>query len=188
MSELVLKNVIFAPNYICNVIGGNISQDGYVARVGPGSVKCEGEIRDNKGFQVAHFRNHRNTMQQIKVRIWGPPSGRELKERSAFPSRIRLDLPYFKHDIQAKWPTDERCRFERFRSTRILSVNIGKKPWSEGELQWLKNEGITFNVDVERARIRLDKKNPADAGSLRTRKIATILRGKHRAQWLKNPF
>jgi hypothetical protein len=102
MSELVLKNSIFAPNYICDVNGGNISQDGYVARVGPGSVKCEGGIRDNKGFQAAHFRNNRNTMQQIEARIWGPPSGRELKERSAFPTRIRLDLPYFKHDIQAK--------------------------------------------------------------------------------------
>ncbi|KAG5755459.1 hypothetical protein H9Q72_004424 [Fusarium xylarioides] len=112
MSELVLKNVILAPNYICNVIGGNIAQDGYVARVGPGSIKCEGEIRDSTGFQVAHFRNNRNTMQQIEVRIWGPPLGRELKERSAFPTRIRLDLPYFKHDIQAKWPAEERHRFE----------------------------------------------------------------------------
>jgi hypothetical protein len=71
---------------------------------------------------------------------------------------------------------------------RIPSVNIREKPLSEGELQWLRNEGMNFDEEVERARIRLDKKSPADAGSLRTRKIATILRGKHRAQWLKIPL
>ncbi|KAF4439446.1 hypothetical protein FACUT_4201 [Fusarium acutatum] len=41
---------------------------------------------------------------------------------------------------------------------------------------------------VERARIRHDKEHPADAGSLKTRKIVTILRGKHCARWPKNLF
>ncbi|KLP00690.1 hypothetical protein CEK27_001640 [Fusarium fujikuroi] len=187
MGELVLKNVIYAPNYICNVIGGNIAQDGYAAKVDTGSFKCSGDIRDTTGCRVAHFRLNKNSMQQIEVRIWGPPSGRELKERSAFPTRIRLDLPYFKHDIWAKWPTDERCRFERYRLTRFPSVNIGKRPWSEEELQWLGNEGINFDEMVERTKIRHDEEHPADAG-IKTRKVVTILRGKHRAQWLKNPF
>ncbi|CVK84802.1 uncharacterized protein FMAN_01729 [Fusarium mangiferae] len=31
--EIILKNVIFAPDYICNIIGGNITQDGYVVEV-----------------------------------------------------------------------------------------------------------------------------------------------------------
>ncbi|SCN72286.1 uncharacterized protein FFNC_00398 [Fusarium fujikuroi] len=118
----------------------------------------------------------------------GPPAEDSAQEaRSAFPTRIRLDLPYFKHDIQAKWPTDERCRFERYRLTRFPSVNIGKRPWSEEELQWLGNEGINFDEMVERTTIRHDEEHPADAG-IKTRKVVTILRGKHRAQWLKNPF
>ncbi|KAF5251210.1 hypothetical protein FANTH_3645 [Fusarium anthophilum] len=111
MSELVLNNVIFAPNYICNVIGGNIAEDGYEVEVGPGRT------------------NVRNSMQQIEVRLWRPPLVREIMERSAFPQRIRYDLPFFKHNIQVKWPVDERHRFER-------------------------DEGIDFDEEVERAKFR----------------------------------
>ncbi|KAF5534960.1 hypothetical protein FMEXI_11041 [Fusarium mexicanum] len=111
-SELVLKNVIFVPNYICNVIGGTIAEDGVVVEVGP----------------------------------------------------------------------------SRNRSTRCPSVNIGEQPWSEEELQWLRDEGIDFDQEVERAKFRHDMEHPADAGSLKTRKIVTILRGKHRARWLRNPL
>ncbi|KAF5649228.1 hypothetical protein F25303_4765 [Fusarium sp. NRRL 25303] len=121
------------------------------------------------GSRVAHFRQNGHSIQQIEVGIWGPPLGREIKERSTFPQRIRHDLPYFKHDIQAKWSADERCRFERYKSTRFPSVDIGKKPWSEEELQWLRNEGIEFDEMVERAKIRHDEEHPEDAG-IKTRK------------------
>ncbi|KAJ4230287.1 hypothetical protein NW760_006697 [Fusarium oxysporum] len=132
---------------------------------------------------VYHTRNKPwdNAMQQIEVGPCGPPFGRETKERSLFH-------PHVRHDIRAKWPADERHRFERYRSTRSPSVNIRQKPWSEEELQWLKNEGVNFDEMAERTKNSYDKELPAYAGNLKTRKIVTVLRGKHRTRWLKNPF
>ncbi|EWZ52209.1 hypothetical protein FOZG_02006 [Fusarium oxysporum Fo47] len=132
---------------------------------------------------VYHTRNKPwdNAMQQIEVGPCGPPFGRETKERSLFH-------PHVRHDIRAKWPADERHRFERYRSTRSPSVNIRQKPWSEEELPWLKNDGVNFDEMAERTKNSYDKELPAYAGNLKTRKIVTVLRGKHRTRWLKNPF
>ncbi|EXA51557.1 hypothetical protein FOVG_00177 [Fusarium oxysporum f. sp. pisi HDV247] len=41
---------------------------------------------------------------------------------------------------------------------------------------------------AERTKNSYDKELPAYAGNLKTRKIVTVLRGKHRTRWLKNPF
>ncbi|KAI7761675.1 hypothetical protein LZL87_013113 [Fusarium oxysporum] len=155
--EIILKNAIFAPDYICNIIGGNIAQDGYVVEVGRNCGNdCAGEIRDKTGYLVAHFRQLRSSMQQIGVRLCGPPSGRETKERSPF-------YPEVGHDIRAKWPADERVRFEIY-------------------------EGINLHEAFENVKKYCAEDGPAHAEKLNTDLSMAVFRGKQRTRWLKNPF
>ncbi|KAI1047282.1 hypothetical protein LB505_008047 [Fusarium chuoi] len=165
--EIILKNVIFASGYICNIIGGNITQDGYVVEVDHNYTnRCAGEIRDDTGHRAAHFRVLTSPMQHIEVRLCGSPFGRETKQRSPFHPEVR-------HDIRAKWPARERLRFERYRSTRDPSVDIGEKPWLEEELQWLKDDGHDPDEYFETFKKHYTEKGP---------------RGKLRTLRLKNPF
>ncbi|KAF4945840.1 hypothetical protein FGADI_11636 [Fusarium gaditjirri] len=180
--EIILKNVIFAPDYICNIIGANIAHDGYVVEVDPTyGNPCAGEIRDNTGSRVAHFRELTSPMQHIEVRLCGPPYGRETKQRSPFH-------PEVKHDIRAKWPATERLRFEMYRSTRSPSVNIGDKPWSEEELQRLKCEGKDPDEVLETLKKRCAEEKPEHAEEPNTDLMMAMIRGKQRELWLKNPF
>lgn len=59
------------------------------------------------------------------------------------------------------------------------------KPWDNAMQQI---EGVNFDEMAERTKNSYDKELPAYAGNLKTRKIVTVLRGKHRTRWLKNPF
>ncbi|KAM0551755.1 hypothetical protein ACHAPJ_008323 [Fusarium lateritium] len=141
--EIVLKNVLHAPHYICNVIGGNIAEDGYVVTLDPNPEKPNaGIIRDKDGAQMAHLKRLTRPNRQIEVRLSGPPHGPEVGESPFHP-----EVAY---EIKAKWQPYERERLETYIATRDPGVEIGEKPFTEEEKEWFKWRRMDFERDLER--------------------------------------
>ncbi|KAI1031621.1 hypothetical protein LB504_000254 [Fusarium proliferatum] len=123
----------------------------------------------------------RSRISTSKSNYVAPPFGRETKQRSPFHPEVR-------HDIRAKWPASERLRFERYRSTRDPSVDIGEKPWLEEELQWLKDDGHDPDEHFESFKKHYAEKGPQYAKKADSDLMIVVFRGKLRTLWLKNPF
>ncbi|KAF9779373.1 hypothetical protein IL306_001918 [Fusarium sp. DS 682] len=103
------------------------------------------------------------------------------KSRSQFHPEIR-------YDIQAKWPVEERQRFELYESTRDPAVIIGEKPWTDEEKAWLKKEGVDFDKEFEEFKKEMIKEQPEAAEDVDTDTPLKALRAKYRVEMLKNPF
>ncbi|KAF4967789.1 hypothetical protein FSARC_4722 [Fusarium sarcochroum] len=142
--EIVLKNVLHAPHYICNIIGGNIAEDGYVVTLDPDPEKPNsGIIRDETGAQMAHFKRLTGPNQQIEVRLSGPPHGPEVGKSPFNPEKS--------YEIRANWESSERDRLETYRETRNPGVQIGDKPFTEKEKEWFKSQEMDFEQDIKPA-------------------------------------
>ncbi|KAF4967790.1 hypothetical protein FSARC_4723 [Fusarium sarcochroum] len=168
--EIVLKNVFHVPNYICNIIGKNIEDDGYVVDTTPGQASA-GTIKDKDSVQVAHFKSLSDNLDRLEVRLSGPPNG---PETGAYPF-----LPDTAYNINARLAFGEKDmeRLVLYRSTRIPGVYIGKEPWAEHELSLLEECFESEEKYLKRHGLNIAKDEDREIG-----------RGKFRQSLLSNPM
>jgi hypothetical protein len=138
--SLLLHEVLYVPDCICNIIGQPlITTDGYNAIIDFGT-KSNGTIKDSQGKNVAYF-DPQNRLLAIKVRC--PPNGPTLG-----PHAFKKDVVYM---LGCRWDAAEKRKWEEFKARNGLSTSgQNAAPYTAEETAFLKmNYGSEFHFLIQ---------------------------------------
>ncbi|KAJ4364052.1 hypothetical protein N0V83_009507 [Neocucurbitaria cava] len=150
--SLLLHDVLYAPDCLCNIIGQPLMfTDGYDATLGGSGTKSRGTIKDSQGKNVAYF-DPKSPLFAIKVRC--PPNGPTLG-----PHAIKKDMLYV---LGCEWDAAEKRKWREFKAanglftpgqnsasytaeeTAFLKKNYGS------EFHFLTQHGLKIHVEEDR--------------------------------------
>ncbi|KZF22857.1 hypothetical protein L228DRAFT_247259 [Xylona heveae TC161] len=120
--KLVLHDVLFAPKFICNILGGPIVHD-YDVDMGHGSRS--GGLKDRRTGASAGLFDHNKL---LKLWLVGQPKGQ---------SSLDPDELYW---INVRWPDNERSRWLTHKKSLGEQPGVDAPPCTAAEKEWLKRE------------------------------------------------
>jgi hypothetical protein len=138
--SLFLHEVLYVPDYLCNIIGQPLMfTDGYNATLNF-STKSRGTIKDSQGKSVAYF-DPKSPLFAIKVRC--PPNGPTLG-----PHALKKDMLY---SLGCRWDTAEKRKWQEFKAINGLSTSgPNAASYTAEETAFLKkNYGSEFHFLIQ---------------------------------------